>query len=123
MERELRQRLKQAFKAFCDKVEQLNKSIEFDTPFRELGFFGAPFRSNVFLVPTSSCLVSLSEWVLFLSQIIPPSTELLFISLLLFAFILIFLRGPENQYFIILLSLLESITCKSPDGILDGISN
>lgn len=36
--------------------------IEFDTPFRELGFPGAPFRSTVLLQPTSGCLVNLTEW-------------------------------------------------------------
>ena len=38
-ERELRHKLKGGFKGFCDKVEQLTKgSLEFDTPFRDLGF-------------------------------------------------------------------------------------
>ena len=45
-ERELRNKLKSAFKNFCEKVENITKQeIEFDTPFRELGFYGAPFRS------------------------------------------------------------------------------
>lgn len=62
-ERELRARLKAAFKAFCDKVESSTKQeIEFDTPFRDLGFPGAPFRSTVLLQPTSGCLVNLTEW-------------------------------------------------------------
>lgn len=62
-ERELRTKLKAAFKSFCEKVEQVTKQeIEFDTPFRELGFPGAPFRSTVLLQPTSGCLVNLTEW-------------------------------------------------------------
>ncbi|GJQ84567.1 putative FACT complex subunit [Trypoxylus dichotomus] len=62
-ERELRHKLKTAFKSFCEKVESMTKSeIEFDTPFRELGFPGAPFRSTVLLQPTSGCLVNLTEW-------------------------------------------------------------
>ncbi|XP_050399459.1 FACT complex subunit spt16 [Patella vulgata] len=62
-ERELRQRLKSAFKSFCEKVESLTKQeIEFDTPFRELGFHGAPFRSTVLLQPTSGCIVNFTEW-------------------------------------------------------------
>ncbi|XP_043650878.1 FACT complex subunit spt16 isoform X2 [Drosophila teissieri] len=62
-ERELRHKLKTAFKSFCEKVETMTKSVvEFDTPFRELGFPGAPFRSTVTLQPTSGSLVNLTEW-------------------------------------------------------------
>ncbi|KFB51536.1 AGAP006817-PA-like protein [Anopheles sinensis] len=62
-ERELRHKLKTAFKSFCEKVETMTKQqIEFDTPFKELGFPGAPFRSTVLLQPTSGSLVNLTEW-------------------------------------------------------------
>ncbi|XP_030372702.1 FACT complex subunit spt16 isoform X2 [Scaptodrosophila lebanonensis] len=62
-ERELRHKLKTAFKSFCEKVETMTKAqVEFDTPFRELGFPGAPFRSTVTLQPTSGSLVNLTEW-------------------------------------------------------------
>lgn len=62
-ERELRHKLKTAFKSFCEKVDLMTKQqIEFDTPFRELGFPGAPFRSTVQLQPTSGSLVNLTEW-------------------------------------------------------------
>lgn len=62
-ERELRQKLKTAFKTFCDKVELMTKQeMEFDTPFRELGFPGVPYRSTVQLQPTSGCLVNLTDW-------------------------------------------------------------
>ncbi|XP_032592333.1 FACT complex subunit spt16 isoform X2 [Drosophila grimshawi] len=62
-ERELRHKLKTAFKSFCEKVEAMTKAqVEFDTPFRELGFPGAPFRSTVTLQPTSGSLVNLTEW-------------------------------------------------------------
>lgn len=62
-ERELRHKLKTAFKSFCEKVESMTKQqVEFDTPFKELGFPGAPFRSTVMLQPTSGSLVNLTEW-------------------------------------------------------------
>jgi nucleosome binding factor SPN SPT16 subunit len=32
-----------------------------DVPFRELGFTGVPFRSNVLLQPTTDCLIYLSD--------------------------------------------------------------
>ncbi|XP_064111889.1 FACT complex subunit spt16-like isoform X4 [Macrobrachium nipponense] len=62
-ERELRHKLTSAFKSFTEKVETMTKNtVEFDTPFRELGFPGAPFRSTVLLQPTSGCIVNLTEW-------------------------------------------------------------
>lgn len=62
-ERELRNKLKAAFKSFADKVEQMTKSqVEFDTPFRDLGFPGVPYRSIVLLQPTSGCLISITDW-------------------------------------------------------------
>jgi nucleosome binding factor SPN SPT16 subunit len=63
-ERELRHKLKSAFKGFCEKVEAITKQeVEFDVPFRDLGFHGAPFRSTVLIQPTSGCVVNLTEWV------------------------------------------------------------
>ena len=67
-ERELRNKLKTAFKQFIDKVEQVTRQeIEFDTPFRDLGYPGVPYRSIVLLQPTSGCLVNLTDWVSFIS--------------------------------------------------------
>ena len=63
-ERELRHKLKQAFKGFCEKVEGVTRGeLEFDSPFRELGYHGVPFRETVLLQPTSACLVNLTSWV------------------------------------------------------------
>jgi len=62
-ERELRHKLKQGFKGFCEKVEAVTKGeVEFDSPFKDLGFQGVPHRETVNLQPTSSCLVSLTSW-------------------------------------------------------------
>ncbi len=69
----MRQKLKSAFKGFCEKVENLTKQeLEFDTPFRELSFHGVPFRSTVQLQPTSGCLVNLTEWVSMIARLSPP---------------------------------------------------
>lgn len=45
-ERELRQKLKSAFKSFCDKVEQVKPDFLFETPVRDLGFNGVPYRNT-----------------------------------------------------------------------------
>ena len=61
-ERELRNRLKLAFKSFCDKVEASTKGdLQFEVPIRELGFYGVPKKSNVFLQPTPNALVNLTD--------------------------------------------------------------
>jgi len=61
-ERELRARLKSAFKIFIDKIEGITHGvIEFDIPFRELGYSGVPFKSTVLLQPTTHCVVNLTE--------------------------------------------------------------
>uniref|UniRef100_A0A3B5A633 FACT complex subunit n=1 Tax=Stegastes partitus TaxID=144197 RepID=A0A3B5A633_9TELE len=63
MEREMRHKLKSAFKNFIEKVETLTKEeLEFEVPFRDLGFQGAPYRSTCLLQPTSSSLVNVTEW-------------------------------------------------------------
>ena len=72
-ERKRRADLNKYFKAFSDKIaEASNNRLEVDIPFRELGFQGVPFRSNVLLQPTTDTLVFLTEppfLVLTLSEI------------------------------------------------------
>jgi len=36
-------------------------NLEFEIPFRELGFYGVPARSTSFIMPTVNCLVELTE--------------------------------------------------------------
>lgn len=61
-ERELRNRLKVAFKSFCDRVEASTKNeVSFEIPIRELGFYGVPKKSNVLLQPTPNALVNLTD--------------------------------------------------------------
>ena len=59
-EREMRHRVETAFKSFMEKVQQFS-NLEFDHTFRDLGFYGVPQRSSVFLQPTTYCLVHLVE--------------------------------------------------------------
>ncbi|KAK4535829.1 hypothetical protein CDCA_CDCA06G1854 [Cyanidium caldarium] len=61
-ERENRNRLNKLFFKFTKEVEaKSNETIEFDMPYRELGFEGAPDKSQRFLMPTRDCLVDLIE--------------------------------------------------------------
>lgn len=63
-ERELRNKLKSSFQSFIEKVTQQKAfPLEFETPFRPLGFHGTPYRSMVLIMPTTSCVVQLTEWV------------------------------------------------------------
>ena len=87
-EREMRQKLKSAFKGFCEKVESLTRqTVEFDTPYRDLGFHGVPFRSTVLLQPTSHALVNLTEWVSVCMSACPTCRSLkrMFDTLVLFS--------------------------------------
>lgn len=64
-ERQLRKKLNSAFKDFCKKVIAVAKKnghdVEFDMPYRDLGFTGNPHREMVQIFPTLNCLVNLTE--------------------------------------------------------------
>jgi len=114
-ERDMRQKLKSAFKSFCEKVEGLTKAdLEFDTPFRELGFQGAPFRSTVLLQPTSGCLVNLTEWPPFVISL--DSVELVHFERVSFSlknFDMVFVFKDYHQR----ISMINSI----PMSVLDNV--
>ncbi len=66
-----KEKINEEFHKFTIQVEEL-KTLTFDTPFRELIFNGVPHKSNVQLIPTVHCLVSLIElpfFVVTLSEI------------------------------------------------------
>jgi len=62
-DRRQRKKLNDEFLSFTRAVEAAagKDQIEFDKPYRELAFQGAPSKSNVYLYPTVHCLVNLSE--------------------------------------------------------------
>ncbi|GAB4820394.1 hypothetical protein N2152v2_007440 [Parachlorella kessleri] len=78
-ERERRNSINRQFSQFVKRVQQdiwerdySDLNLEFEIPFRELGFFGVPSRSSAFIMPTVNCLVELTEMpftVLTLSEV------------------------------------------------------
>ncbi|GAB7359749.1 hypothetical protein MBLNU230_g6921t1 [Neophaeotheca triangularis] len=62
-ERRRRAQLDKEFKSFAEKIADAGKNEELnvDMPFRELGFNGVPARSSVTILPTTDCLVQLTE--------------------------------------------------------------
>lgn len=62
-ERQRRAELDKLFQKFAGQIADAgkNENVDVDIPFRELGFNGVPFRSNVFCQPSTDCLVQLTE--------------------------------------------------------------
>lgn len=62
-ERRRRAELDRLFKSFAEKIAEAGRSenIEVDMPIRDLGFNGVPFRSNVYIQPTTECLIQITE--------------------------------------------------------------
>ncbi|KAK4217143.1 FACT complex subunit ctc-2 [Rhypophila decipiens] len=62
-ERRRRAELDRLFKAFADKISEAGKGegLQVDMPLRDLGFHGVPFRSNVYIQPTTECLIQITE--------------------------------------------------------------
>ncbi|KAK3685739.1 transcription elongation complex subunit [Podospora appendiculata] len=62
-ERRRRAELDQLFKSFAERIAEAgrNENIEVDMPIRDLGFHGVPFRSNVYIQPTTECLIQVTE--------------------------------------------------------------
>ncbi|KAK4191577.1 FACT complex subunit-domain-containing protein [Podospora australis] len=62
-ERRRRNELDRLFKSFADKIAEAgkNEGLEVDMPLRDLGFNGVPFRSNVYIQPTTECVIQITE--------------------------------------------------------------
>lgn len=60
-ERRRRAELDRLFQNFAQKIAEAGKPIEVDMPIRDLGFNGVPFRSNVYVQPTTDCLIQVTE--------------------------------------------------------------
>ncbi|CAG8535911.1 12681_t:CDS:10 [Ambispora leptoticha] len=61
-ERRRRAQLNKEFKSFAEKIADATDRIEeIEVPYRNLGFNGVPFRTNVLLQPTNDALVHLTD--------------------------------------------------------------
>lgn len=67
-ERARKNKINTEFESFVNRVSDLwgqpqfkRNDLEFDQPLRDLGFHGVPHKSSVFISPTSTCLVELTE--------------------------------------------------------------
>lgn len=61
-ERRRRSQLNKEFKVFAERIAEASEGrVSVDVPYRELGFSGVPFRTNVLLQPTTDCLVHLTD--------------------------------------------------------------
>jgi nucleosome binding factor SPN SPT16 subunit len=56
-----KERINSEFLKFTERIESMCPQIEFDIPYRELAFEGAPAKTSVWLMPTVNALVSLVE--------------------------------------------------------------
>jgi len=67
-------------------------NLEFEIPFRELGFSGVPSRSTAFIMPTVNCLVELTEMPFTVITLTGSSTQScfrMFATVILLRFIII----------------------------------
>jgi nucleosome binding factor SPN SPT16 subunit len=60
-ERAMRARMNQEFQNYVKKIEEAAKDLEFDIPYRDLGFYGVPNKSTCFIMPAVNALVELTE--------------------------------------------------------------
>lgn len=67
-ERDRKNKINTEFNQFVKRVSELweqpqfkDLDLEFDVPFRELGFHGVPHKASAFIVPSVNCLVELIE--------------------------------------------------------------
>jgi nucleosome binding factor SPN SPT16 subunit len=71
-ERQMRAKINKAFESFVESTASQTTEFEFDMPYRDLAFYGAPNKSNVQLFPTLNCLINITEqpfFVLTLSEV------------------------------------------------------
>uniref|UniRef100_A0A6B2KX31 FACT complex subunit n=1 Tax=Arcella intermedia TaxID=1963864 RepID=A0A6B2KX31_9EUKA len=97
-EREMRNKLNREFQNFIKKVEEVVPTLEFDIPYRELGFWGVHFRNNVFLTPTVHCLINVIEYPFFVMSL--DDVQIAYFERVQFslrAFDLVFIFNDWNQ--------------------------
>ncbi len=97
-ERELRNKTNRSFKRFTNDVAE-RYGVDFDIPYRELAFEGAPRSSAVTLIPTVSCIVDLIDtppFILNLEDVIIAHFERVSFQLRMFDVVFVF-KGFEDD--------------------------
>ena len=97
-ERELRNKTNRSFKRFTNEVAE-RYGVDFDIPYRELAFEGAPRSSAVTLIPTVSCIVDLIDtppFILNLADVIIAHFERVSFQLRMFDVVFVF-KGFEDD--------------------------
>ena len=94
--------------------------LEFEVPFRELGFTGVPHRSAAFVIPTVNCLVELTEMpftVITLSEVVVVNLERVGFGLRNFDMALVF-KDPHRE-----VVRIDAIPMTSLDTIREWLSS
>lgn len=114
-ERRLRKRLNNEFFQFAEDISRASDGqLDVDSPFRELGFNGVPFRANMFMQPTTNCLVQLTEtpfFVVTISEIELAVLERVRFGLKQFDIVLIYkdYKKPVTQINSVPMTQLDSV--------------
>lgn len=114
-ERRFRVKLNKEFLKFAEEIAKASHGqLDVDSPFRELGFNGVPFRANMFLQPTTNCLVQLSEtpfYVITLSEVELAVLERVRFGLKQFDLVFIFkdYKHPVSQINSIPMTQLDAV--------------
>ncbi|KAI3435579.1 hypothetical protein D9Q98_001644 [Chlorella vulgaris] len=126
-ERERRNQINRQFSQFVKRVQQDiwerdfgDLTLEFEVPFRELGFHGVPHRTNSFILPTVNCLVELTEMpftVYTLSEVNLVNLERVGFNLRNFDMVFIF-KDLDRE-----VARIDSIPSTSLDTIKDWLTS
>eukprot|EP01018_Ginkgo_biloba_P035545 Gb_23782 [translate_table: standard] len=126
-ERDRKNKINAEFHAFVKRISELweqshlkDLHLEFDIPFRELGFHGVPYKASSFIVPTVTCLVDLIETpflVITLSEIEIVNLERVGLGQKAFDMAIVFKDFKQEVF------RIDAIPSASLDGIKEWLNS